>query len=210
MKRVIAILLLAFLAAGCAASRGEGITVGNGLINTGASQAARDQVVRERTQAEIANTTAQTQADIEEQQKRTEASIEQGRETGKVSRVALLALAMAAAIACLWIGGGHALQRATPMASQGVKALETALELRKAKRLEVRLEIGPGGYSGHLLAEGYTHNELADLIRQNPALDAPRLQQLQTRVGAHGMRALADTGELETTLALLPNQAEGR
>jgi len=184
---------------------------GDGL-NLGASQAARDQVVRERTQAEIANATAQAQADIEDQQKRTEASIEQGRETGKVSRVALLALAMAAAIACLWIGGGHALQRATPMASQGVKALETALELRKAKRLEVRLEIGPDGYSGHLLAEGYTHNELADLIRQNPALDAPRLQQLQTRVGAHGMRALADAGELETTLALLPgdNQKERR
>jgi len=202
MKRAIVILLLTLLVPGCAA-RGEGVTLNGDGLTVGASQAARDQVVRERTQAEIANTTAQTQADIEDQQKRTEASIEQGRETGKVSRVALLALAMAAAIACLWIGGGYALQRATPMASQGVKALEMALELRKAKRLEVRLEIGPDGYSGHLLAEGYTHNELADLIRQNPALDAPRLQQLQARIGPHGMRSLADAGELETALALL-------
>jgi len=211
VKRVVIILLLAFLAAGCAA-RGEGMTLNGDGLNVGASQEARDKVVRERTQAEIANTTAQTQADIEEQQKRTEADVEQGRETGKVLRVVLLALGMAAAMTGLWIGGGYALNAATPMAQQGVRALETALELRKVKHLEMTLQIGSGGYTGHLLARGYTQAELAELIRQNPALDAPRLQQLQARIGPHGMRSLTNAGELEETLALLPAEikAEGR
>ena len=73
---MIILSFLTLLALCSCAAKGEGMTLNGDGLNLGASQAARDQVVRERTQAEIANTTAQTQADIEEQQKRTEASIE--------------------------------------------------------------------------------------------------------------------------------------
>jgi len=197
---LLALVLLVLMNSGCAA-RGEGITVGNGLINTGASQVERDRIARERTQAEIAKVEAETVM----KQAQTQAAIEQGERTGAVWRAVLLSGGIAAAIACLWISGGYALQRATPMAQQGVRALETALELRKAKSIEITMQIGPNGYVGHLLAQGYTQAELADLIRQNPALDAPRLQQLQARVGPHGMKALSEAGELETTLALLPD-----
>ena len=197
MKRYViltAILLLAAMITGYAASKGEGITIGP--INTGASQAARDKIAEERTQSEVTKVAAETAM----REAQTQAGIEQGAEMGKIWRVVVLALGVAAAVAALWIGGGYALERATPMAAQGVKALETTLEIRKVKRLEVSLEISAGNYSGHLLAEGYTKDELADLVHQNPALDGPKVLALQGRVGERGMRLLANRGELEETL----------
>ena len=120
----------------------------------------------------------------------------------------LLALGVTSAVALLVLGAGYAGKAMTPMAAQGVEALRTALEIRKVKRLEVNLEIRPGGYSGHLLAEGYTDEEIAKIVRKAPALDAPRLQQLQTRVGPRGMRALIEAGDLDATLAMLPAETE--
>jgi len=202
MKRHVILSVILLLATGCAASRGEGVTVGNGLINTGASQAERDGIARERTEAEIAKVEAETAM----KEARTEASIEQSAAMGKVTRPVVLAIGLAAAVAAVVIGIGYAGKQATPLAQQGVAALETALEIRKVKRLEVSLEIGDGGYSGHLLAEGYTHDELTELIHQNPALDGPKVLALQNRVGDRGLQLLADRGEIEQTLALLPDE----
>ena len=202
MKRYAILTVILLLATGCAASRGEGLTVGNGFINTGASQQARDWVVQERTQAEIAEVEANTAM----KEARTEASIKQGALTGEVWRKVLLWGGLAAAVAGVAIGFGYAGKQVTPLAEQGVEALSTALEIRKVKRLEVSLEIGAGGYSGHLLAEGYTKEELADLVHQNPALDGPKVLALQGRVGDRGLRLLADRGEIQETLALMPEE----
>ena len=201
MKKLLVLFVFVVLCSGCAASKGEGVTIGP--INTGASQAARDKITEERTRSEVTKVAAETAM----KEARTQAGIEQSAEMGKIWRVVVLALGVAAAAAALWIGGGYALERATPMAAQGVAALATSLEIRKVKRLEVSLEIGPGGYVGHLLAEGYTREEIADLIRDNPALDGPRVQQLQIQAGPRGMKILAERGELETTLARLPIDA---
>jgi len=201
MKRYVILAVILLLAAGCAASRGEGITIGNGLVNTGASQAERDGIARERTEAEIAKVEAETDM----KQAKTEAGIEQNKLTGEVWRRVLLYLGVATALAGVVVGLGYAGKQATPLASQGVAALETALEIRKVKRLEVSLEVGPDGYAGHLLAEGYTRQEIADLIRQNPALDGPKVLALQSQAGPRGMRILAERGEIEETLARLPD-----
>jgi hypothetical protein len=206
---VIMIILLATVTTGClGADKGEGMTLNAQGLNIGASQEERDRLTWERTQAEIANETARTQAEIENERARTEATIEQSRQTGKVWRVVLLALGVTSAVALLVLGAGYAGKAMTPMAAQGVEALRTALEIRKVKRLEVNLEIGPEGYSGHLLAEGYTDEEIAKIVRKAPALDAPRLQQLQARVGPRGVKALADAGELNEILARLPERVE--
>ena len=198
MKRLLVLLGFVFvvLCAGYgAASRGEGITIGNGFINTGASQAVRDWIARERTEAEISMKEA-----------KTEAGIEQSAKTGEIWRKVLFAVGIAAAVAAVAVGIGYAGKQVTPLAGQGVAALETALEIRKVKRLEVSLEIGAGTYSGHLLAEGYTKEELTDLVHQNPALDGPKVLALQKRVGDRGLRLLADRGEIQETLALIPEE----
>jgi len=185
------------------AKQGEGVTLDGHGLTVGASQEARDRVVGERTAAEIALARAKAEAEIADHQKKTDASIEQTRRWGPAWRTVAIGLAIAAALTIVALSAGYGLQYAAPMAAQGVKALQVASEIRQGKRLEVTLEIGPGGYSARLRAEGYTHSELADLIHQNPALDGPRLQELQSRIGPHGMRSLARTGDLETTLALL-------
>jgi len=205
MKRHATLIAILLLATGCAASRGEGVTIGNGLINTGASQAERDKITEERTRSEIAKVEAETAM----REAKNAAAIEQGAMTGEVWRKVLLWGGLAAALAGVAIGIGYAGKQATPLAQQGVAALETALEIRKVKRLEVSLEIGDGGYSGHLLAEGYTHDELTELIHQNPALDGPKVLALQNRVGDRGLQLLADRGEIEETLALLPDEKGG-
>ena len=206
MKRhvIIILVMILLLTTGCAASRGEGISVGNGFINTGASQETRNQVVQERTQAEI----DKVEADTAMQEAKTQAGIEQGALTGEVWRKVLLWGGLAAAVAGLAIGIGYAGKQVTPLAGQAVAALETTLEIRKVKRLEVSVEIGVDGYVGHLLAEGYTRDEIADLVHQNPALDGPKVLALQGQVGDRGMRALADRGELEETLVRLSETVE--
>jgi len=199
MKRHATLIAILLLATGCAASRGEGVTIGNGLINTGASQAERDRIARERTQAEIAKVEAETAM----REAQTQAGIEQDALTGVVTRKVLGWGGLALALAAVAIGIGYAGKQATPLASQGVAALETALEIRKVKRLEVTLEIGAGGYSGHLLAEGYTQAEITDLVHQNPALDGPKVLALQGRVGDRGLRLLAERGEIEDAITCL-------
>ena len=203
MKRVLIILLLALLVPGCScAARGDGVTLGgdDGLV-IGTSLAKRDQIAQDKGNAEI----DQLQARTVIEQDRAAAGIEQSAEMSKVTRPVVLAVGIGLALAVVAIGGGYALQYATPMAKQGVAALETTLEIRKVKRLEISLEIGAGNYSGHLLAEGYTKEELADLVHQNPALDGPKVLALQGRIGDRGMQLLADRGEIEDALALLPN-----
>ena len=201
MRRLLVLfgfVILTAMITGCAASRGEGITIGNGLVNTGASQAERDRIARERTEAEISKVEAETAM----KEAKTQAGIEQNAKTGEIWRKVLFAVGIAAAVAAVAIGIGYASKQATP-------ALETALEIRKVKRLEISLGIGPGGYNALLLAEGYEATEISDLVRQNPALDAPRVQELQNRVGDRGLRLLADRGEVEETLALLPDAEKG-
>lgn len=203
MKRVLIILLLALLVPGCScAARGDGVTLGgdDGLV-IGTSLAERDRIARERTQSEVAKVAAETAM----REAQTQAGIEQGAAMGKVTRPVVLALGIAAALAAVAIGLGYAGKQVTPLASQGVAALATALEIRKVKRLEISLEIGAGNYSGHLLAEGYTKDELNDLVHQNPALDGPKVLALQGRIGDRGMQLLADRGEIEETLSLLPH-----
>ena len=100
--------------------------------------------------------------------------------------------------------GSYGGKAAAPLAAQGVEALRVQLDIRKARRLAVILEIGPGGYSAKLLTAGYDLGEIAQIVKAAPALDAPRLQEFQGRVGDRGIRALADNGELEMTLARLP------
>ena len=204
MKRILILLLLALLVPGCScAARGDGVTLGgdDGLV-IGTSLAKRDQIAQDKGNAEI----AQLQARTVIEQDRAAAGIEQSAEMGKVTRPVVLAVGIGLALAAVAIGGGYALQYATPMAKQGVAALETALEIRKVKRIEISLKIDEGNYSGHLLAEGYTKDELADLIRDNPALDAPRIQQLQMQAGPRGMKILANRGEIAETLALMPEE----
>lgn len=48
-------------------------------------------------------------------------------------------------------------------------------------------------------------DQIAQIVKAAPALDAPRLQELQGRVGDRGMRLLAERGEIEETLALMPD-----
>lgn len=194
------IMAVAILAAtGCAASRGEGITIGP--INTGASQGMRDEIAQGRTQAEIAKVEAETAM----KQARTRAGIEQGALTGEVWRKVLLAVGIAAAVAAVLVGVGFGGKLAAPLVREAVGGLEAALELRRSKRLEISLEVGPNGYAGHMLAEGYTQAEITDLVHQTPVLDAPRVQQLQIQAGPRGMQILADRGEVEEALARLPD-----
>jgi len=127
---------------------------------------------------------------------------------GSTKRDALMALALAAMLGLAVVSLGFAGKLTAPLAGQGVEGLRAALELRRSKRLEISVEVGSSGYVGHLLAEGYDRDELLDLVRQNPALDAPKVLALQDRVGDRGVRLLVDRGELEETLALLPEGAE--
>jgi len=78
--------------------------------------------------------------------------------------------------------------------------------VKQAQRLEVILEIGPGGYSAKLLANGYDPGEITQIVQAAPALNAPRLAELQARVGDRGMQLLAERGEVEETLTSLPHQ----
>ena len=194
MKRCMVVFMFAVLfCSGCAASRGEGVTIGP--INTGASQAMRDEIAQERTEAEIYKVEAQT----EMERARTVSGIEQGELTGDVWRKVLLWCGLALAVGGVAVGVGYAGAQVAPLAAQAV----SALEVKRARRLEISLEVGPSGYVAHLLSEGYNHDEIAQLVRNAPALDGPRVQVLQERVGNRGMGVLLARGELDEAIAML-------
>ena len=195
-----ALVVVILAATGCA-SRGEGFSLGgdDGLV-IGTSLSKRDQIAQDKADAELDQVRARTVIE----QDRAAAGIEQSAQMGTVTRPVVLGLGLAAALVVVAIGGGYALQTATPMAKQGVAALGLALEVRKARRLEVIMEIGPGGYSAKLLTTGYDPAEIAQIVKAAPALNAPALASLQSRVGARGVKALLANGELEAALARLP------
>ena len=201
MKKLIilAMILLLATATGClGAGKGEGLTLDGRGLTVGPSQETRDEIARGK--AALENTIARNES---------EAGITQAEKDGLTRREALKQVALALAVATAVVGLGFAGKLAAPLAGQGVEGLRAALELRQSKRLEISLEVGPGGYSGHLLAEGYTQEEITDLVHHTPVLDAPRVQMLQGRVGNHGLRLLAERGEIEETLALLPEEEIG-
>jgi len=199
---VIAVVIL--MAAGCS-SRGEGLTIDGDGLHVGTSLAKRDQIAQEKADAEIAQIEARTQIEREA----AAASIEQSAEMGKVTRPVVKVLGMALALGLLAIGIGYGGKAAAPLAAEGVAAFKAKQEARASRRLEVILEIGPGGYSARLLTAGYDPGEIAQIVKAAPALDAPRLQALQYRVGDRGLRLLAERGEIEETLALLPEEEIG-
>ena len=198
-RAFLVIIAVILTTAGCS-SRGEGLTLNSDGLHIGTSLAERDRIARDKSNAEIAQIVARTELE----QDRTAAGIDQAAAMAKVTRPVVLALGVAAAVAVVAIGIGYAGQRAAPLAAEGVEALRASLEIRKARRLEVVLQIGPGGYNANLTAIGYEPAEIARIVQAAPALDAPRLQELQGRVGDRGMRLLAERGEVEETLALLP------
>lgn len=201
MKRYVitlAMILLLGTATGCVgAAKGEGFTLDGRGLTVGPSQETRDAIARDKAAAEIQNTEAEAVA-----------RIEQGELDGERQREVLSKIALAIAVAAVVVGVGFGGKLATPLVREAVGGLEAALELRRSKRLEISLEVGPGGYSGHLLAEGYTQEELTDLVHKTPVLDGPRVQMLQGRIGDRGLRLLAERGEIEEALALLPEPVE--
>ena len=190
---ILAMILLLATATGClGAAKGEGLTLDGRGLTVGPSQEIRDKIANDAADAEIANDAAETAAEIEQQAK-----------DGQTRREAMKQIALAVAVAAAVAGVGFGLKLAAPLAREAVGGLEAALALRQSKRLEISLEVGPQGYSGHLLAEGYTQAEITDLVHQTPVLDAPRVQQLQIQAGSRGMRILAERDELGETLARL-------
>ena len=190
---ILAMILLLATATGClGAAKGEGLTLDGRGLTVGPSQEIRDKIANDAADAEIANDAAETAAEIEQQAK-----------DGQTRREAMKQMALAVAVAAAVAGVGFGLKLAAPLAREAVGGLEAALALRQSKRLEISLEVGPQGYSGHLLAEGYTQAEITDLVHQTPVLDAPRVQQLQIQAGSRGMRILAERDELGETLARL-------
>ena len=202
--RAFLVIIAVILAATGCSSRGEGLTINGDGLHVGTSLAKRDQIAQDKANAEI----AQIEARTELEQDRAAAGIERAAVMAEVTRPVILALGVALAIGVLAIGIGYAGQQAAPLAAQGVEALRASLDIRKARRLEVILEIGPGGYSAKLLTAGYDPEEIAQIVQAAPALDAPRLQALQGRVGDRGLRLLAERGEVEETLARLPSTVE--
>ncbi len=200
---ILAMILLLATATGClGAAKGEGLTLDGRGLTVGPSQEERDRIARDK--AALANTIAKNES---------EAGVEQEAKDGQTRREAMKQIALAVAVAAAVAGVGFGLKLAAPLAREAVGGLEAALALRQSKRLEISLEVGPQGYSGHLLAEGYTQAEITDLVHQTPVLDAPRVQQLQIQAGSRGMRILAERDELGETLARLAGpdltEAEG-
>ena len=202
VKAIFAVILaVAILAAAGCSSRGEGLTIDGDGLHVGTSLAKRDQIAQDKANAEIAQIETRTQIERDT----AAASIERAAEMGKVTRPVVKVLGVALAIGLLAVGIGYGGKAAASLAAEGVAALRVEQDARKARRLEVILEIGPGGYSARLLTAGYDPGEIAQIVRAAPALDAPRLQALQDRVGDRGLRVLADRGEIEEALALLPD-----
>jgi len=194
-KLIILVILLLATTTGClGAGKGDGLTLDGRGLTVGPSQETRDEIARGKAALESAIA-----------RNESEARIEQKAKDGQAHREALKQVALALALATTVAGVGFGLKLSAPLAAEGVEGLRAALELRRSKRLEISLEVGPGGYSGHLLAEGYSQAEITDLVHHTPVLDAPRVQMLQGRVGDRGMRLLAERGEIEEALALLPD-----
>ena len=188
-----ALVLLTLAVSGCG-SRGEGLTLNKDGLHVGTSLAQRDKLAEDKSRAELEQLRARTQSE----QDAAAARIEQAAEMGTVTRPAILALGMALAVGIAAVGLGFGAKQAAP-------ALSVALEVKRARRLEVILEIGPGGYSAKLLTTGYDPREIAQIVKAAPALDAVRLQELRGRVGDRGVRLLQERGELETVLERLPS-----
>ena len=189
--RAFWVILALILSTGCA-SRGEGLTINSSGLHVGTSLVVRDQIARDKGNAEIAQILARTKLEID----KGIASIAQSVAMSKVTRPVVLVVGIALALGVAAVGLGFGAQRAEP-------AIKATLEVRKTRRLEMIVEIGPGGYSAKLLTIGYDPKEIAVIVQATPALNAPRLAELQMRIGDRGMRALADHGQLEDTLTLL-------
>jgi len=187
------VILAVILAATGCASRGEGLTINGDGLHVGTSLSERDRIARDKANAEIAQTVARTVIE----QDRAAASIEQSAAMGTVTRPVILAMGIAAALGIAALGVGYGAQRAAP-------ALKVALDIRKARSFQVGLTVSANGCQATLTANGYSAGELAEVINGAPLLDAPRLAELQGRVGDRGVRLLAERGELETALAELP------
>ena len=191
-RAALGAFVVVILACGCG-SRGEGITLNSDGLHVGTSLSQRDRIAESKSNAELAQLRARTEIE----QDRAAASIVESEKMGTVTRPVVLAIGLGVALGVAAIGLGYGAQRAEP-------ALRTALEVKRARRLEVILEIGPGGYSAKLLTTGYDPGEVAQIVQAAPALNAPRLAELQARAGDRGVRLLAERGELETALARLP------
>jgi len=189
-----AILATAILATGCS-SRGEGVTIDGDGLHIGTSLAQRDKIAEDKSNAELDQLRARTVIE----QAAAAASIEQSAELGKVTRPVVFTLGVALALGVAAVGLGFGAQRAAP-------ALSVALEVRKARQFQVALDVSRDGCQATLTASGYSAGELAEVINGAPLLNAPRLAELQSRVGNRGVKLLQERGEIEQTLALLPDE----
>lgn len=184
------VFLLALCCSGClGAGSGEGLTLGGDGLNIGPSQEVRDEIALSK--AETDNALLKRESDTK---------LEQEKKDGEARRESLRRFAFVGGAVTVFVGIGFAGKLITPLAGQAVAALDTALELRRSRRMEVTVEMGPGGYRGHLLAEGYSQEEIAALVQETPALDGPRVAALQGRVGSQGMKVLDRVGELDSVL----------
>jgi len=187
--------VVVILACGCG-SRGEGITLNSDGLHVGTSLSQRDRIAESKSNAELAQLRARTEIE----QDRAAASIVESEKMGTVTRPVVLAIGLGVALGVAAIGLGYGAQRAEP-------ALRTALEVRKARSFQIALDVSASGCQATFTASGYGPGELAEVISGAPLLNAPRLAELQSRVGARGVRALLANGEIEGALERLPNPA---
>lgn len=187
-------------------TRGGGMTAGPVVV--GPSQEARDTVAQERTRAEIADQRAKTQTDIAIRQAQTQADLAQARLNGERLRQLALIITVALFIGGLLLASGLTARAATPALGEAVEGLRLVAEVQRGRRVEISLEVGPDSYVARLLAEGMTPEDIAALVQQAPALDAPRVLALQRRVGARGMAILARREELSATIESIAEDRE--
>ena len=192
VRTALSALVVVILACGCG-SRGEGLTINRDGLHVGTSLSKRDQIAQDKSNAELAQLRARTEIE----QEAAAASIERAEAMGAVTRPVVFTLGLALALGVAAAGLGYGAQRAAP-------ALGMALEVRKARQFQIALDVSSDGCHASFKALGYDPKEIAEIVRASPALDAPRLAELQTRVGDRGVKALLANGELETALARLP------
>ena len=191
-----ALVLLTLAVSGCA-SRGEGLTLDKDGLHVGTSLAKRDQIAEDKSNAELAQVRARTEIE----QDAAAASLEQGAAMGTVTRPAILAVGMALAVGIAAVGLGFG-------AKQAEVALGHILEVRKARQFTIALDVSGSGCHASFQATGYNADQIAQIVQGAPILDAPRLAELQSRVGDRGVRLLQERGELETALERLPIETE--
>ena len=191
VRTALSALVVVILACGCG-SRGEGLTINGDGLHVGTSLSKRDQIAQDKSNAELAQLRARTEIE----QEAAAASIERAEAMGAVTRPVVFTLGLALALGVAAAGLGYGAQRAAP-------ALGMALEVRKARQFQIALDVSSDGCHASFKALGYDPGEIAQIIQGAPLLDAPKLAELQSRVGTRGVKALLANGELETTLARL-------